>query len=562
MLEDTPSRTAASATPRSAAQVLVDALRLHGVDRVFCVPGESYLAVLDALHDARGSIELIVTKHEGGAANMAEADGKMTRRPGICMVTRGPGATHASIGVHIAQQDSTPMILFVGQIARRQVGRDAFQEVESQAMFGGLAKWVVEVTDASRMAEIVARAFHTAGSGRPGPVVVSLPEDMLVETTQTMAFAACALQAVPPSDAALAQIAQALQAARQPLVVAGGSGWSAAAAQQLQRFAAAWNLPVACAFRRQDALDNRSPQYVGHLSLGMNPRLKEAVKGADLILAIGTRLGDVSTDSYTLLEVPVPRQRLIHIHPDAGEIGRVYRPDIGVQADTACAITALSALDAPASRPWDGWTLAARQAHAAFSQPPGRVAEAVGVDLGQAVAHASAALPDNALVTNGAGNYSVWLHRFYQYRAARTELATTCGAMGYGVPAAVAAALRHPEREVLCVAGDGCFLMYPQELATAAEHGARLVVLVVNNGMYGTIRMHQENHYPGRVSGTRLVGPDYVALARAMGAAHAERVDSTEDFPAALARARQAAGFSLLELSTDPRQITPSARLP
>jgi len=258
----------------------------------------------------------------------------------------------------------------------------------------------------------------------------------------------------------------------------------------------------------------------------------------------------------------VPRQRLIHIHPDAGEIGRVYRPDIGVQADTACAIAALAALDAPASRPWDGWTLAARQAHAAFSQPPGRVAEAVGVDLGQAVAHASAVLPDDALVTNGAGNYSVWLHRFYQYRAARTELATTCGAMGYGVPAAVAAALRHPEREVLCVAGDGCFLMYPQELATAAEHGARLVVLVVNNGMYGTIRMHQENHYPGRVSGTRLVGPDYVALARAMGAAHAERVDSTEAFPAALARARQAAGFSLLELLTDPKQITPAARLP
>jgi len=561
MLEDIPSLTAAPVASRTAGQVLVDSLRLHGVDRVFCVPGESYLAVLDALHDAQGSIQLVVTKHEGGAANMAEADGKMTGRPGICMVTRGPGATHASIGVHIAQQDSTPMILFVGQIARSQVGRDAFQEVDYQAMFGGLAKWVVEVTDASRMAEIVARAFHTAVSGRPGPVVVSLPEDMLVEHTHKQAFAACALEPTPPSSEALAQIARALEGARQPLVMVGGSGWSQSASQQLQRFAAAWNLPVACAFRRQDVLDNRSAHYIGHLGLGMNPALKEAVRNADLILALGTRLGDVSTDSYSLLEVPEPRQQLIHIHPDANEIGRVYRPRLGVHADTASSVDALAALAAPAQRPWDGWTTAARQAHVAFSLPPQRVDQASGVDLGAAIAHVSAELPDDALVTNGAGNYSVWLHRFYRYRAARTELATTCGAMGYGVPAAVAAALRHPEREVLCVAGDGCFLMYPQELVTAAEHGARLVVIVVNNGMYGTIRMHQENHYPGRVSGTRLVGPDYVALARAMGAAHAERVETTDAFAAALARARQAAGFSLLELVTDPRQITPAMRL-
>lgn len=561
MLEDSPARIADPAASRTAGQVLVDSLRLHGVDRVFCVPGESYLAVLDALHDVQDSIQLIVTKHEGGAANMAEADGKMTGRPGICMVTRGPGATHASIGVHIAQQDSTPMILFVGQIARSQVGRDAFQEVDYQAMFGGLAKWVVEVTDAARMGEIVARAFHTAVSGRPGPVVVSLPEDMLVELTDKPAFACRALEPTPPSSDALARVAQALQGARQPLVVVGGSGWTAQASQQLQRFAAAWNLPVACSFRRQDVLDNRSANYVGHLGLGMNAALKEAVKSADVILAIGTRLGDVSTDSYSLLEVPEPRQQLIHIHPDANEIGRVYRPRMGLQADTASSIAALAALAAPARRAWDDWTARARQAHEAFSLPPARAAEASGADLGAVIAHASAQLPDDALVTNGAGNYSVWLHRFYQYRGARTELATTCGAMGYGVPAAVAAALRHPGREVLCVAGDGCFLMYPQELATAAEHGARLVVIVVNNGMYGTIRMHQEKHYPGRVSGTRLVGPDYVALASAMGAAHAERVDTTEAFPGALARARQAAGFALIEVLTDPRQITPALRL-
>ena len=344
-------------------------------------------------------------------------------------------------------------------------------------------------------------------------------------------------------------------------MVVGGSGWTAQASQQLQRFAAAWNLPVACSFRRQDVLDNRSANYVGHLGLGMNAALKEAVKNADVILAIGTRLGDVSTDSYSLLEVPEPRQQLIHIHPDANEIGRVYRPRMGLQAGTASSIAALAALAAPARRAWDEWTARARQAHEAFSLPPARAAEASGADLGAVIAHASAQLPDDALVTNGAGNYSVWLHRFYQYRGARTELATTCGAMGYGVPAAVAAALRHPGREVLCVAGDGCFLMYPQELATAAEHGARLVVIVVNNGMYGTIRMHQEKHYPGRVSGTRLVGPDYVALASAMGAAHAERVDTTEAFPAALARARQAAGFALIEVITDPRQITPALRL-
>ena len=548
--------------PRTAGRVLVDALRLHGVDRVFCVPGESYLEVLDALHDAAGDIELIVAKHEGGAANMAEADGKMTGRPGICLVTRGPGATHASIGVHTAQQDSTPMILFVGQIARDQVGREAFQEVDYQAMFGKLAKWVVEVTDASRMAEIVARAFHTAVSGRPGPVVVSLPEDMLTETSDKPAFASIPVAPRPPSEAALASIGARLAAAQRPLVVVGGSVWTQAAAVDLANFAKAWNLPVACSFRRQDVLDNRNPRYVGHMSLGMNPALKELITGADVILALGTRLGDVSTDGYTLLEVPVPQQELIHVHVDATELGRVYRPTIAVNADMPATLAALAGLSPPVQVPWDTHTQKARAAHEAFSQPPARVAEATGVDLGFAMAHAAAVLPENTLVTNGAGNYSVWLHRFYQYRQTRTELATTCGAMGYGVPAAVAAALRHRDREVLCVAGDGCFLMYPQELATAAEHGARFIVLVVNNGMYGTIRMHQEKHYPGRVSGTRLSGPDYVALAMALGAAHAERVDATQDFAAALARARAAEGFALLELTTDPLQITPGMRLP
>ncbi len=544
----------------SAGRVLVESLRLHGVDRVFCVPGESYLEVLDALYDAADEIELVVAKHEGGAANMAEADGKLTGRPGICMVTRGPGATHASIGVHTAQQDSTPMILFVGQIARNQVGRDAFQEVDYQAMFGKLAKWVVEVTDASRMAEIVARAFQVAVSGRPGPVVVSLPEDMLVERSSVPAFRSTSPVPPPIADDIAKQIGDLVARAQRPLVIAGGSGWRAEAAADLAKFAAAWNLPVACSFRRQDAFDNRLPQYIGHLSLGMSPALKEAVSGADLVLALGARLTDIATDNYTLLEAPVPRQTLVHVHPDAGELGRVYRAQVAVQASAGDAAAALAGLPVPARRAWDAWTASARQAQEAFARPPAPATQGTGVDMAQVMLQVSEALPDDAIVTNGAGNYSVWVHRFYRYRDARTELAPSCGAMGYGLPAAIAASLRHRGRDVVCFAGDGCFLMYPQELATAVEHGARLVVVVVNNGMYGTIRMHQENHYPGRVSGTRLQGPDYAALARSFGA-HGEQVKRTEDFAGAFARARAHGGVALLELVTDPKQITPARRL-
>jgi len=551
---------ATSAPTFTAAQVLVDALRLHDVDRVFCVPGESYLAVLDALYDARDDIDLVVTKHEGGASNMAEADGKMTGRPGVCMVTRGPGATHASNGVHTAQQDSTPMLLFIGQIARGQVGRDVFQEVDYQAMFGKIAKWVVEVTDASRMAEIVARAFHTAVSGRPGPVVISLPEDMLTELTDKPAFRAATLPPVPPSAEALQQVAQALAGARRPLVVAGGGGWDAEASAALASFAQAWNLPVACSFRRQDAFDNRLPQYLGHMGLGTSPALKQMVLDADVILALGARLTDTATGDYTLIEAPVPKQRLLHVYPEAAEIGRVFRPEIGIAAPVSAVAPALAALPAPAQRAWDGWTADGHAAQQAFIQPPVRAAEATGVDMGAVMKYLDGTLRDDAILTNGAGNYTVWLHRFRQYRESRTELAPVCGAMGYGLPAAVAASLRYRDREVVCFAGDGCFLMYPQELATAVEHGGRFVTIVVNNGMYGTIRMHQENHFPGRVSGTRLQGPDYVALARAFGG-HAERVERTEDFAAAFARAQAHGGVALLELMTDPKQLTPAQRL-
>jgi acetolactate synthase-1/2/3 large subunit len=532
---------------------------MHGVERVFCVPGESYLEVLDALYDEKG-IELIVAKHEGAAANMAEADGKLTGRPGICMVTRGPGATHASIGLHIAQQDSTPMILFIGQIARGHKGRDAFQEVDYQQMFGGIAKLVIEIDDPDRVPELIAKAFSTALAGRPGPVVVSLPEDML---TQPTGAPDCPPMAVLPpavSEAAAAEMAQALRSAQRPLVIVGGSNWSDAACQQLRTFAETWNLPVVCSFRRQDVLDNTCAQYAGHLSLGMNPALRQTVAEADVILAIGTRLGDVATDGYTLLRIPQPQQRLIHCHRDAHELGRIYQAEIAVQAEASALLQALSGAEAPAAPAWSSWTAQARAAFVVFTSARPVNPQVNGVDLTQAMLHLADVLPRNAIVTNGAGNYAVWLHRFYQYRAPRTELATTCGAMGYGLPAAIAAALRHQDRPVVCVAGDGCFMMYPQELATAVEYGASLTVLVANNGMYGTIRMHQERDYPGRVSGTSLKGPDYTALARSFGA-HAERVTSAQDFPAAFARAQAAGGVALIELVTDPLQITPDKRI-
>lgn len=548
------------ANERKGGQLIVDSLRLHGVDRVFCVPGESYLEVLDALHDVP-EIDLVVAKHEGGASNMAEADGKLTGRPGICMVTRGPGATHASIGVHTAQQDSTPMILFVGQIARTHIGREAFQEVDYQAMFGGLAKWVVEITDVNRIPEIMARAFHTAVSGRPGPVVISLPEDMLAETSSMRACTATPLQPVALDAGTVQQITAALAGASQPLVLIGGPDWSDEAARDLQAFVTAWDLPVACAFRRQDILDNRDPHYVGHLSLGMNPALAQRVRDADVLIALGTRLGDVPTDAYTLLPPPKLAQTLIHVHASEGELGRVYQADVAVAATAGQALAALVAHTPDTAPVWSEWRKAARQDHETFHgyvSPPESAPD--GVDMTAVVGHLNSVLPDNAILTNGAGNYSVWLHRFYEYRQPRTQLAPICGAMGYGLPAAVAASLRRPDDTVVCFAGDGCFLMYPQEIVTAVEYGAKFVVLVVNNGMYGTIRMHQERHHPGRVSGTGLQGPDYVALAKACGA-YAECVEHASDFEAAFDRALASDTVALLELRVDPAQITPTQRL-
>ncbi|WP_158897792.1 thiamine pyrophosphate-binding protein [Burkholderia sp. L27(2015)] len=544
--------------PRTGGRILVDALQINGVDTVYCVPGESYLPVLDALHDTT-SIRTYVARHEGAASNMADAYGKLTGRPGICFVTRGPGATHASVGVHTARQDSTPMILFIGQVDTGFAEREAFQEVDYRQMFGGLAKWVTEIQDLTRIPEVLARAFSVATSGRPGPVVVALPEDVL--------FASGVAQDAPPSrtaqsaptasdmDAFRALLAQ----ARRPLMVIGGTGWDPQACADLQAFALANDIPVAAAFRRQDLFDNCAPNYVGQIGLGISPKLAQCVREADLVIAVGTRLSEVTSGGYTLVQSPVPEQTLVHVHADANELGRVYQATLPINSgmrNFAQALAALPALDVQ----WQSWTRTAREAYMAHSTA--RVPDIVpnGVDLSQVVAHLSEVLPADSIISNGAGNYTVWVHRFYRYRQSATELAPTSGAMGYGLPAAIAAKLQHPEREVVCFAGDGCFMMYPQELATAMQYGAAMIVIVVNNGMLGTIRMHQEREYPGRVSGTDLRNPDFVALARSFGA-YGETVERSEDFPAAFARARAAGVAAVLELRTDPLQITPTARL-
>ena len=547
-----------SQLPRTGGRILVDALQINGVDTVYCVPGESYLPVLDALHDVPG-IRTYVARHEGAAANMADAYGKLTGRPGICFVTRGPGATHASVGVHTASQDSTPMILFIGQVDTGFAEREAFQEVDYRRMFGGMAKWVTEIQDLTRIPEVLARAFSVATSGRPGPVVVALPEDVL--------FASGVVQDAPPSrtaqsaptasdmDAFRALLAQ----ARRPLMVIGGTGWDPQACADLQAFARACDIPVAAAFRRQDLFDNCAPNYVGQIGLGISPKLAQCVREADLVIAVGTRLSEVTSGGYTLVQSPVPQQTLVHVHADANELGRVYQATLPINSgmrNFAQALAALPALDVQ----WQSWTRTAREAYMAHSTAS--VPEIVpnGVDLSQVVAHLSEVLPADSIISNGAGNYTVWVHRFYRYRQSATELAPTSGAMGYGLPAAIAAKLQHPEREVVCFAGDGCFMMYPQELATAMQYGAAMIVIVVNNGMLGTIRMHQEREYPGRISGTDLRNPDFVALARSFGA-YGETVERSEDFPAAFARARAAGVAAVLELRTDPRQITPTARL-
>ncbi len=546
-------------TPRIAGHALVEALVAQGVETAFGVPGESYLAVLDGFHEHRDRIRFIACRQEGGAAFMAEAQGKLSGRPGICFVTRGPGATNAAIGLHTAFQDSTPMILFVGQVASDQRDREAFQELDYRQVFGpgtlGMAKWVGEVHSADRLPEYVARAFHTALQGRPGPVVLVLPEDLLTTPTAAPVLPRIEPAQAWPAPGPLRDLRALLVKAQRPFVIAGGGGWDAEGARALQRFAENWRLPVGCGFRFQDTFDNHHPLYAGDVGIGINPKLAARVGEADLVIALGVRLGEMTTGGYTLLEAPRPRQTLVHLHAGAEELGRVYAADLLLQASVNSAAKALEALTAPPQVAWSAW---AQSAGADFAA--NRVPQAVEpLDMAQVMLTVERLVPEDSVFTNGAGNYSGWLHRYVRYRGlqhhGRTQLAPTSGAMGYGVPAAIAASLLYPDRTVINVAGDGDFLMTGQELATATGYGAgrgagKLISLVVDNGSYGTIRMHQEREFPGRVSGSDLFNPDFAALARAYGW-NASKVERTEDFEGALREALEADGPTLIHLRLD-----------
>jgi acetolactate synthase I/II/III large subunit len=540
---------------RTGARILVDQLIVHGVDTVFCVPGESYIAALDALRDA--PIRLVVARHEAGAANMAEAYGKLTGRPGICFVTRAPGATHAATGVYTAFQDSTPLILFVGQVPRVNRGREAFQELDYAAAFGSYSKWVDEVQQPGSFPETTAHAFQTALSGRSGPVVVALPEDVLDARAEVSDAAPRVPVQAAPSAADLALLRELLGAAERPLVVVGGGGWSAQAAADLQGFAEANGLPVATSFRRQDYVDNASPSYAGVLTIGHDPALASRLRDADLLLVVGSRLGDIPTRGYTTLEPPRTPQTLVHIHADADELGRVFEPDLPIVSGSPEFLAAARALEPVEAAQRAAWTESARTDFISglrHRRGPGEL------DLGDVIEHLRERLPDDAILTNGAGNYTVWCHLYYVFRRYRTQLAPCSGAMGYGIPAALAAKVVFPERTVVCVSGDGDFLMSGHEFAAAVQEKLPIVVLVVNNGIYGTIRMHQERLFPGRVVGTELVNPDFVAWARAFGA-YGELVVRSKDFPDALERALGEDRPALLELKVDPEAITPRETL-
>ncbi len=555
---------------RPAGHALVEALIAQGIDTVFGVPGESYLAVLDGLHLHADRIRFITCRHEGGAAFMAEAQGKLANWPGVCFVTRGPGASNAAIGLHTAFQDSTPMVLFVGQVASDQRDREAFQELDYRQVFGpgtlGMAKWVGEVQHADRLPEYVARAFHTAMQGRPGPVVLVLPEDMLTTPTTAPVLPRIVPAQAWPSPGALRSLRERLLAAQRPLVIAGGPLWSAESARALQRFAESWQLPVACAFRFQDTFDNRHALYAGDVGIGINPKLAARVREADLILAIGVRLGEMTTGGYEHLAVPRPQQTLVHLHPGAEELGRVYAADLMLQCSLSHAGQALETLAAPLRLPWAAWTAAA---HADFEANQASPAAVEPLDMVQLVKTLNRLVPEGTVYTNGAGNFSAWLHRYTPYgplhRHGRTQLAPTSGAMGYGVPAAVAASLLYPERTVVNIAGDGDFLMTGQELATARMFGAglgsgKLISIVIDNGSYGTIRMHQERAYPGRVAGSDLRNPDFAALAMAYGW-HAHRVEATAQFEPALQAALASDGPTLIHVRLDVEVISPRATI-
>jgi acetolactate synthase-1/2/3 large subunit len=541
---------------RSGGEILVDQLVVHGVRHAFCVPGESYLAALDAFHDS--PVALTVCRQEGGAAMMAEAVGKATGAPGICFVTRGPGATNASPGIHIARQDSTPMIVFVGQVARAARGREAFQELDYRAVFGSMAKWATEIDDPARIPEIVSHAFHAAVSGRPGPVVVALPEDMLTERAVAGDAQPFALVETVPDPQAILKLQEMLATAQRPLVILGGSRWSQDAWRRMQRFAERFDLPVATTFRRGHLFDQTHANYAGDLGVGPNPKLVARIEAADLVILVGGRMGEIPSQGYTLFDIPHPRQTLVHVHPGAEELGRVYHAHLPVLASPAAFAAALDALAPPATIPWSAQTRAANADYVAFTETATDVPGSV--NLGEIMLWLRGALSDDAILCSGAGNFSAWLQRFYRLRRFNSFLGPTSGSMGYGVPAAAAMQRLYPGRTVFCLAGDGDFLMNGQEFMTAVQYDLPVVVAVVDNGMYGTIRMHQEREYPGRVVATALKNPDFAAYARAFGGFGAT-VERTADFPAAFAQARASGKPSILHLKVDPGAITPATTL-
>jgi acetolactate synthase-1/2/3 large subunit len=541
---------------RTAAEVLVDQLIVNGIRHVFCVPGESYLAVLDAFHDR--DIAVTVCRHEAGAAFMAEAVGKATGQPGICFVTRGPGSTNAAHGIHIAHQDSTPMIMFVGQVARDMKGRDAFQELDYAAAFGGIAKWATEIDDPARVPEIVSRAFYTATGGRPGPVVIGLPEDMLTERIAVPNAPAFEPVETWPGATDMMKLQKMLWAAERPVLLLGGSRWSVAAHAAIARFAERFALPVATTFRRGALFDALHPCYAGDLGIGPNPKLIERIKASDLVLLVGGRLGEMPSQSYTLFDIPGPQTTFVHVHPGAEELGRVYKPHLAIHAAPTAFAAAAEGLQPPNEIKWEAGTKTAHADYLAWTEQP--TEQPGGVNLGAVMVWLRENLPEDAVLCNGAGNFASWVHRFFRFRRFAQHIAPTSGSMGYGVPAAIGIKRLYPERTVVCIAGDGDFLMNSQEYATAAQYDLPVITIIADNGLYGTIRMHQEREYPGRVSATVLKNPDFVAYARAFGG-FGVLVDKTADFPKAFRAAQKSGKPAVIQLKIDPDAITPAMTL-
>lgn len=545
--------------PRLGGHILADQLKLLGVDTIFCVPGESFLYLLDGLYEHTDCIRTIVCRHESGASNMAEAYAKLTGKPGICAVTRGPGATNAANGIHTAFQDSSPMIVLIGQVESGMLDREAFQEMDYRHLFGEMAKWVAQIEDASRIPEYLSRAWKVACSGRPGPVVLALPENVLSALSVADDLKPSVIESPSPTHHSIQQLGIMLKHAQRPVLLVGGPGWSKSCCDKAMAFAERMGLPVVSSLRCQDYVDNSHANYVGVMGIAPLPKLRQRVaEEADLLIVVGSRLGEMTTQGYTLVSIPNPQMTFVHVHPDAAELGRVYNPALGIVSSASEFFTATDAIaDVEGKSRWSDWLTEQRTDYQAFCKP----VEAPGtLNMSEVIHHISKTMPQNTIITTGAGNYTVWQHRFHQHCAYRTQLAPTSGSMGYAVPAAIAARLTSPDQPVISLSGDGCFLMTAQELATAQQYNVNIIFLVVNNSMYGTIRMHQERHHPQRMIATELMNPDFVAYAAAFGI-DGEQIENTRDFPAALARARIAEHGYLIELIVDQQALTPTQTL-